>query len=152
MKRFVFFMFPTVLLLSGCFRDSPEGFDPGGPISRYTVGRWKLVKIVTPSGEKDGSKLAYSEILERGNDQVHDYDKVFRNDSLVTTYLWLRTPAPVSNTSDMTIIVNYDNGMKRFFKFKEGPTLKTEKLETSGYVPEIGSKQDTIRYHYEALR
>lgn len=134
--------------MSGCFRDLPEGFDAGGPITRYLGGRWLLVKIVTPSGTKSEGQIPYREVLERGNDNSNDYDKVFRDDSLVATYIWSRVPAPKSDARELTTIVTYQNGMKRYYKMRQTFSPKDDRLEASDYVTELNAPADTIRYHY----
>ena len=148
MKRVVVLIVLTILLPISCIRDLAEGFDEGGPIVRYLGGRWQLKKVVTPSGEKTGTQIGYREILERRSNDIQNYDKIFRDDSLVATYVWLRTPAPTANARDMTVIVNYDDGTKRFYKIFRGPDPKDDRLEATGYLTQIGSAQDTVRYHY----
>lgn len=143
MKSFVFSIFVAVLLAS-CIGPQ-EGFDAGGPISRYLLGRWQLEKVVAPSGTKMGTQIGYTEIIETGNDRSRDYDKVFRNDSLIATYEWLRTPYSAS-TSKMTVTLSYTGWVTRHIKIRRGPDRTT--LETSGYVSEIGSAEDSVRYHY----
>jgi hypothetical protein len=134
------------LLLLGCKKEN-EGFDAGGPITRYLTGRWQLEKVVSPSGTKTGSQIGYEEIFQHGNDNVENYDKVFRNGSLASTYTWLRSPSPVSNAQDMTMIISYWEGSKKqYFKIRQDATKSA--LEASGYIDQIGSSQDTVRYHY----
>ena len=145
MKSFVFLIFIGFVLVS-CF-GPPEGYDASGPITQYLHGRWKLEKVVTPSGTKTGSQIGYIEIIETGNDGEGNYDKVFRNDSLIATYEWLRRP--IANSSDMTVQVSYVGWVTRYFKIRRGPDRTT--LETSGYVSEIGSAEDSIRYHYVSV-
>jgi hypothetical protein len=76
----------TFLLPLSCKKQN-ESFDAGGPVTRYLHGRWQLEKIVAPSGTKSGPQIGYTEIIESSNNQVEDYDKVFRNGSLITTYI-----------------------------------------------------------------
>lgn len=149
MKRVVTLILLVTMLL-GCFQDLREGFDAGGPITRHTIGRWKLVKVVAPSGTRSGTQIGFDEVLECGNDQEQDYDRVYRNDSLIATYNWLRSPAPIADAQKMTMIISYRSGVKRFFKIWEEPD-KT-RLEASAYLTQIGSAQDTVRYHYERIR
>ncbi|GAB3908916.1 hypothetical protein GCM10028803_45530 [Larkinella knui] len=149
MRNLVCFIVLSFLLPSGCKREN-EGFDPGGPITRYLQGRWQLEKIVAPSGTKTGSQIGYTEIIESGNNQVEDYDKIFRNGSLINTYVWSRSAAPILNASDMTVTLTYDNGVKRFFKIKQQPGKTT--LETSGYLSQIGAAQDSVKYHYISVQ
>lgn len=143
-------MFFIVLILSttSCIKER-EGFDGGGPISRHLSGTWQLEKVVTPSGAKVGSQIGYTEIIETGNDGRANFDKVFKNDSLIATYGWLRSPFS-SSSSDMTVTVSYDNWTTRHFKIRLGPDRIT--IETSGYVSEIGSVEDSVRYHYVRVK
>lgn len=143
MRSFIFLIF-VAFVLASCIGPQ-EGFDASGPISQYLMGRWQLKKVVTPSGTKMGSQIGYTEIIESGNDGNGNYDKVFRNDSLIATYEWLRNPYSAS-TSKMTVTVSYDNWTTRYFKIRRGPDRVT--LETSGYVSKIGSAEDSVRYHY----
>jgi hypothetical protein len=149
MRYFASLVILTLILPFSCKRGN-DGFDAGGPIARYLHGRWQLEKVVTPSGTKTGAQIGYSEIIETGNNQVEDYDKIFRNGSLITTYVWSRSPAPIAQASDMTVTVTYDNGVKRFFKIKQEPGKTT--LETSGYLSQIGTAQDSVRYHYISVQ
>ncbi|GHB71269.1 hypothetical protein [Persicitalea jodogahamensis] len=143
MKSFVFLFFIGFVLVS-CF-GPPEGYDAGGPITQYLHGRWKLEKVVTPSGTKTGFQIGYIEIIETGNNGEGNYDKVFRNDSLIATYEWLRTPYSAS-TSNMTVTLSYVGWVTRHIRIRRGPDRTT--LETTGYVSEIGSAEDSVRYHY----
>jgi hypothetical protein len=139
-----------LLVLTLCLscKRTDDGFDAGGPISRYLLGRWQLEKVITPSGTKTGPQIGYAEIYEHGNDNVDNYDKVFRDGSLVATYTWLRPPATVSKAQDMTVIVSYwgSAGAKRYFKIRRDPVKTT--LEATAYVTELGSAQDSVRYFY----
>jgi hypothetical protein len=135
-----------ILVVSGCERDN--GFDAGGPITRHLKGRWKLDRIVTPSQTKIASQIGYTEIIESGNNSVEDYDKVFRDDLLVATHIWTRNPAPITNAKNMTITLNYFDRSKRFITIT-GADLST--YQASAYLPEIGSKQDTVKYYYSRL-
>lgn len=121
--------------------------DAEGPITRYVHGNWKLVKIVTASQVKSDTQIGYTETILSGNDQVQDYDRVFRDGKLIASYTWSRT-APIVNESDMTVIISYNEGVKRFFKIRQEPGQTM--LETSDYLPELGTARDSIRYFYRA--
>lgn len=134
------------LLLTGCDKPRP-GFDAGGPIAQHLKGNWKLDKTVSPSGTKTGIQIGYSEILESSNEGDGDFDKVYRNDTLVNTYFWSRDPWPVADADKMTVLVTYRGGLKRFFRiFRE--LGKDDVLVTSAYLSEIGSVQDSVKYYY----
>lgn len=149
MKNLIRSIVVVLPLMIGCKREH-EGFDGGGPITRYLIGRWQLEKVVTPSSTRTGAQIGYSETFESGNDQVDDYDKIFRNESLVSTYTWIRSPAPVSNAKDLSMIVSYQGGAKRYFKVRQDPVKTT--LEASGYVSQIGSTEDSVRYYYYKIQ
>lgn len=135
------------LSLTSCNKPSP-GFDAGGPITRYLMGKWILEKVVSPSGTKTGDQIGYTEILLcRGEENVGDADKVFRNDTLVVNKIWSRDPWPVADAKKMTVIVTYTDGMKRFYKIYQ-ELGKNPVLEASGYLPEIGTAQDSVKYYY----
>ncbi|HEV7348468.1 hypothetical protein [Telluribacter sp.] len=147
MKPIIKLAFLSLLLCLGCEKDSL--MDAGGPISRYLRGHWELEKIVTPTRTLTGSQIGYREIVETGNDGTKDYDKVYRNDTLIATYDWTRVPGPTGSAAKMEITINYWPDIKRFHKIMMEPGLV--RLETSGYVPEIGGAQDTVRYFYRRL-
>lgn len=130
--------------LSAC-QKSNSSVDASGPIALRVHGSWKLEKIITPSQTKTGAQIGYEETIQSGNDQVQDYDRVFRDGKLLTTYIWSRE-APIVNASDMTVTITYNEGVKRFFKIREDATRRT--LEASGYLPELGTAQDSIKYFY----
>ncbi|MGM9508977.1 hypothetical protein ACS5NO_14675 [Larkinella sp. GY13] len=147
--------FGTVALLllllwlpSGCKKDN--GFDAEGPISQYLFGRWELERVVSPSGTKVGSQIGYSEVVEIGNDGSDNYDKLFRNDSLLFTDTWLRSPAPVARSKNMTITVFYFYNRKRFFKLSGKGENRT--MEASAYLPVVDTKPDTVKYFYRLTR
>jgi hypothetical protein len=130
----------------GCEKDSLR--DIGGPIERYLKGRWELEKVVTSTRTLTGSQIGYREIVESGNDGTKDYDKVYRNDTLIATYDWMRVP-PTGSSAKMEVTINYWPNIKRFHKIKRNPGLTT--VETSGYLTDIGGAQDTVRYFYRRL-
>jgi hypothetical protein len=133
-----------VLVASACEKDNGT-MDAGGPITRYIHGNWQLVKLVTPSQTKVGTQIGYLETMVSGNDQVKDYDHIFHDGQLVASYTWSRG-APVVNASEMTVIMSYDEGVKRFFKIRQEPGQTT--LEASGYLTELGTPQDSVKYFY----
>lgn len=139
------FLMLVLSIQFGCKREH-EGFDGGGPITRHLIGRWQLEKVITPSGTRTGAQIGYSEVVEIGNDQVDDYEKTFKDESLTTTYTRVRSPAPVANSKDMTMTIFYFGGQERFYKIREDPNKTT--LEASAYLTKIGGTQDSIRYHY----
>jgi hypothetical protein len=144
--RLIVIVLPLVI---GCKREH-EGFDGGGPITRHLMGRWQLEKVVAPSGTRTGAQIGYSEIVEIGNDQVDDYEKTFKDGSPSATYTRVRSPAPIANAKDMTMTIFYFGGQKRFYKVREDPSKTT--LEASAYLTQIGSAQDSIRYHYYRIK
>ena len=120
--------------------------DAGGPITRYLGGKWKLDKIVTLSQTKTGSQIGYTQIINVDNDKVNDFEQVYRDSLLISTHIWSRNPWPEASASAMTVLVTYDDGLKRFFRIHQG--LSTITLETSDYLPQIGSAQDTVKFFY----
>ncbi|GAB3162706.1 hypothetical protein GCM10027291_00900 [Telluribacter humicola] len=105
--------------------------------------------MITPTRTLTGSQIGYKEIVESGNDGNGNYDKVYRNDTLIKTYDHTRVPGPTGSAARMEVTINYWPDIKRFHKIKRNPGLTT--VETSGYIPEIGGAQDTIRYFYRRL-
>ncbi|RZK97159.1 MAG: hypothetical protein EOO89_33415, partial [Pedobacter sp.] len=115
MKNIIGLFVVMIPLTISCKKENP-GFDAGGPVTSYLIGSWQLEKVVAPSGTKTGSQIKYCEIVEIGNDQVEDYEKTFRDGSLMATYTRLRTPPPVSNSKDLTMTIFYFGGKKRYYK------------------------------------
>lgn len=148
MKNIIGLFAIMIPLTISCKKENP-GFDPGGPVTGYLMGSWQLEKVVSPSGTKTGTQIKYSEIVEIGNDNVEDFEKTFRNGSLVVTYTRLRTPPPISNAKDLTMTIFYFGGKKRYYKVRQDPSKTT--LEASDYLTEIGSPQDTVRYFYSRI-
>ncbi|GAB3893290.1 hypothetical protein GCM10028803_07260 [Larkinella knui] len=140
-------LLPLLFLAIGCKKDN--GFDAGGPVTSYLLGKWQLEKIVSPSGTKVGPQIGYSEMVEIGNDGSGDYEKLFRNGSLLFTDSWLRSPAPVASSKNLTITVFYFNHGKRFFKLTGKGDTRT--MEASDYIPEAGARPDTVRYFYSLM-
>ncbi|MBD2705749.1 hypothetical protein IC229_34405 [Spirosoma sp. BT702] len=140
---------PLFLLLvaTGCKKNI--GFDAGGPITQYLIGKWSLEKVVSPTGTKLGSQIGYTEVVEIGN-QNGNYDKVFRNDTLLFTDRWLNTPAPEANAKTMTITVFYFSHGKRLFKHTGAGEHRM--IEASAYLPMNNAQPDTIRYFYQLIR
>ncbi|SEI70030.1 hypothetical protein SAMN04487995_1774 [Dyadobacter koreensis] len=134
------------LLLGSCNKPSP-GFDTGGPITQYLLGSWKLDKVVSPSKTKIGNQIGYTNTFESSNEGNGNFDRVYRNDTLIDTYFWSRDPWPIADATKMTVLVTYRGGLKRFFKiYRE--LGKDDVLETSAYLSEIGSAQDSVKYYY----
>jgi hypothetical protein len=148
-KNLISLIIAVLPLVIGCKREH-EGFDAGGPITRYLIGRWQLEKVVAPSGIRTGAQIGYSEIVEIGNDQVDDYEKTFRDGALTANYTWVRLPAPVANSKDKTMTISYSGGQKRFYKIREDASKTT--LEASAYLVQVGGVQDSIRYHYYRIK
>ena len=134
------------LLLAGCSKPT-RGFDASGPITQYLMGSWKLDMVVSPSETKIRNQIGYDITFESSNEGDGNFDKVYRNDTLINTYFWSRDPWPVADAAKMTVLVTYRGGLKRFFKIYQDPG-KDEVLETSGYLSEIGSAEDSVKYYY----
>lgn len=133
----------------GCERQ--KGFDAAGPISSHLVGKWKLEKVVSSTQTKVGEQIGYSETLECGNNQENDYDRIFRDNILDTTYVWSRIPGTDSDAKKMTVLVNYRGGIKRFYKiYRE--LGKATTLEASAYLPELEGSADTLKYYYVQMQ
>ncbi|HLL93471.1 MAG TPA: hypothetical protein VK404_00745 [Spirosoma sp.] len=139
----------VLLALGSCKKN--DSMTPGGPVTMYLIGRWKLDKIVTPTQEKLADRLGYTEILEVGNDQIEDYEKIFRDEKLISTYERSRITHPVASAKNMTATITYRNGLKRFYKITNTAKLGEFRLETSAYLPEIGTPQDSIKYYYSFI-
>jgi hypothetical protein len=135
------------LLLISCNKPTP-GFDNNGPISQYLMGNWQLEKVVLPSKTRAGTQIGYTEVLVTGNDGDGNFDKVFRNDTLIDTHFWSKDPWPVADAAKMTVLVTYRGGLKRSFKiYRE--LGKDDALEASSYLPQTGSALDSVKYYYK---
>ena len=134
------------LLLTRC--EKPHaGFDAGGPITQYLIGKWKLDKVVAPSQTKTDSQIGYSEILHISNEGNGDFEKVYRNDTLMATMFWSRNPWPEADANNMTVLFTYRGGMKRFYKiYRE--LDKSPVFEASAILSQIDSAQDSVKYYY----
>ncbi len=150
MERSVKYIYLLVLLaLGSCKKD--DSMTPAGPLSMYLMGRWKLDKIVTPTQVKLADRLGYTEILEVGNDQIEDYEKIFRDEKLIVTYERSRNVYPVASAKNMTVAITYWGGLKRFYKILNTAKPGEFRLETSAYLPEIGTPQDSVKYYYSFI-
>lgn len=148
MKQMIWLISLAIPFFAGCERQ--KGFDAAGPIASYLAGKWKLEKIVSPTQTKAGNQIGYSETLESGNDQEDDYDRIFRDGKLDTTYIWSRNPGTDSDAKKMTVLVNYEGGIKRFYKiYRE--LGKATTIEASAYLSEVGGTADTVKYYYVQL-
>ena len=134
------------LVFLGSCKKSNELFDAGGPVTRYLVGRWTLVKVVTPSKTKSDTQIGYNQIMLIGNDGINDYDKIFKDSILIATHKWGPTASGSAATS--TVIINYTDGLQRSFKILQnaGETM----LQASDYLTKVSSPQDTVIYYYKS--
>ncbi|GGH42587.1 hypothetical protein GCM10007423_39310 [Dyadobacter endophyticus] len=148
MKNVIWLILLVIPLFISCERQ--KGFDAAGPISSYLSGKWQLEKIVSPTQTKIGEQIGYAEILESGNDQEDDYDRIFKDGKLDTTYIWSRNPGTDSDAKKMTVLVNYEGGIKRFYKIYR-QLGKPTTLEASSYLSEVGGAADTVKYYYVQL-
>jgi hypothetical protein len=62
-----------------------------------------------------GTAVAF---YDNGHEQhfSYGYDRIFKDDILDTTYVWSRIPGTDSDAKKMTVLVNYQGGIKRFYK------------------------------------
>jgi hypothetical protein len=137
-----------LLLISGrCQRD--DGWTPGGPLTMFLLGTWELEKVVTPTKTLTGNQIGFSErlVIKYSEDHI---ENTFRNDTLIGTEVWRINPSPIAKTKDMTVLVTYRYGLKRFYKLHETVSQPTI-LEASAYLPELGGEADTVKYFYKEV-
>jgi hypothetical protein len=134
------------MLLAAGQCNPPEGWDPRGPMKPYLSGMWKLIKVITPTDTLTGSQISYKEVLSYTGEHGMGYDSTFRNDALFAVHLRLDNPVPVLNDDDMTILMYYQGGLQRFHKINRTDYVTT--LEASGYLKEVGSDADSVKYIY----
>lgn len=145
MKRIIL-IFGFLLPISWSCEDN--GFTSSGPISIYLGGKWKLTKIISPKSVRIDTQIGYTEILEIGNDNSNDFEKIYINDKLLQNYVWDRSRNSDMNAKNMTVLMRYSNGTERFYKILDSNDAGKISLEASAYLKQVGSVQDTVKYYY----
>jgi hypothetical protein len=139
----------SIFLMAGMCKPR-EGWRAGEPITTELMSTWKLEKVVTPTQTISDNKLDYSEVLKIGYDGAYHVENTTRNDTLVNTQYWGFHPGPQAKTKDLTILVTYRYGLKRFYKLHETVSQPTI-LEASAYLPDLGGEADTVKYFYKEV-
>ena len=147
-KLFLAMLAPLLLSISSC--KPREGWFGGVPIESDLVGTWKLERIVTPNRTVWDKQIGYTEILKSYNKNGDDVEETYRNDTLAGIQYWSRRDWPIAKTKDWTVLVSYRHGLKRFYKMHRTVSQPTV-LEASAYLPEIGTKADTVKYFYREV-
>ena len=145
MKKIIL-IFGLLLPISWSCEDN--GFTSSGPVSMYLMGKWKLTKIVSPKSVKIDNQIGYIETIEIGNDNINDFEKVYKDTVLVQTYTRDRSRNPDMSAKNMIILMRYSNNTERFYKILNWNVEGKQSLEASAYLKQVGSVQDTIKYYY----
>lgn len=145
MKKIIL-IFGLLLPISWSCEDN--GFTSSGPVSMYLMGKWKLTKIVSPKSVKIDNQIGYIETIEIGNDNINDFEKVYKDTVLVQTYTRDRSRNPDMSAKSMTILMRYSNNTERFYKILNWNVEGKQSLEASAYLKQVGSVQDTVKYYY----
>ncbi len=145
MKKIIL-IFGLLLPISWSCEDN--GFTSTGPISIYLMGKWKLTKIVSPKSVKIDNQIGYIETIEIGNDNINDFEKIYKDTTLLQTYIRDRSRNPDMSSKNMTILMRYSNNTERFYKILNWNVEGKQSLEASAYLKQVGSVQDTIKYYY----
>ena len=139
----------TIILLFlatiSCEKDN--GFTAAGPVGMYLVGKWELKKIENTKTLKIINQFGYVEILENGNDNIDDYNKIYRDGILINKYIRARSRGTEMSAKNMTVLDRYRDNKERFYRIINGNSQNIS-LEASGYVEQVGSTADTLKYYY----
>jgi hypothetical protein len=145
MKKIIL-IFGLFLPISWSCEDN--GFIAGGPVSGQLSGKWKLTKIVSPKRVKIDSQIGYTETIEIGNDNVNDFEKIYKDDKLLKTYYWDRSRHSDESAKNITVLMRYSGNKERFYKILNWNVAGKQSLEASDYLDQVGSVQDTVTYYY----
>jgi hypothetical protein len=149
MKKIIL-IFGLFLPISWSCEDN--GFTSGGPISGELSGKWKLTKIVSSKSIKIDNQIGYTEIIEIGNDNVNDFEKIYKDDKLFKTYYRDRARTADMSAKNMTVLMRYSGNKERFYKILNWNVAGKVSLEASDYLEQVGSVQDTITYYYSFVK
>ena len=141
-----------LLFLATMSCEKDNGFTAAGPVGMYLVGKWELKKIENTKTLKVNNQLNYSEILEVGNDNIEDFHKVFLDGKLTNKYIVDRSRSSEASAKNMTILEKFRDNKVRFFKIINKNDASGTILEASGYLEEIGTIADTLKYYYSPVK
>ena len=127
--------------------ETDNGFTSAGPVSMYLIGKWELKKIENIKTSKIINQFGYVEILENGNDNIDDYNKIYRDGILINKYIRARSRGTEMSAKNMTVLDRYRDNKERFYRIINGNSQNIS-LEASGYVEQVGSTADTLKYYY----
>ncbi|MCF0052791.1 hypothetical protein LXM25_22160 [Dyadobacter sp. LJ53] len=127
-----------------------EGWTGGGPITMFLLGTWKLERVVTPKRTALDTQIGYSEVLKIAYKAGYHIEESYRDDTLSNTQFWQINPSPIAKTKDMTLLISYRYGLKRFYKMHRTVSQPTI-LEASAYLPELGGANDTVKFFYKQV-
>lgn len=133
-----------------CEKDDNGFTDAGEPVSVYLVGKWELRKIENTKTSKIVTQFGYTEILEVGNDNINDFNKIYRNSLLIDTYIRVRSGTEMS-AKNMTVLDRFVGQKERFYRILNGNSQNIS-LEASGYVNKVGASEDTLKYYYVPIK
>ncbi len=147
MKKQIFIL---ILAIMSCEKDDNGFTDAGEPVSVYLVGKWELRKIENTKTSKIVTQFGYTEILEVGNDNINDFNKIYRNSLLIDTYIRVRSGTEMS-AKNMTVLDRFVGQKERFYRILNGNSQNIS-LEASGYVNKVGASEDTLKYYYVPIK
>jgi hypothetical protein len=147
MEKQIIIIIILILSIVGCEKSDSGFTDAGEPVSVYLVGKWELKKIENTKTSKIMTQLAYMEILENGNENGEDFNKVYKNGVLIDTYIRARSRGTEESVKNMTVLDRFRNDKVRFYRIVNANTGNIS-IEASAYLQEVGIAADTLKYYY----
>lgn len=150
MKKLIVIILLFLLTIS-CEKNDNGFTDGGEPVSVYLIAKWELQRIENIKNPKINIRLDYKEILENGNENGEDFSKVYKNGILMQTHIRARSRGIEMSAKDMTVLDKYRDNTVRFYRIINGNSQNVS-IEASGYVEQIGSTADTLKYYYSLAK
>lgn len=85
--------------------------------------------------------------MENGNNNIDDYSKIYRDGLLVKTHILARSRGIEMSAKNMTVLDKYTDNTVRFYRIINGNSQYVS-IEASGYIEQIGTPADTLKYYY----
>jgi hypothetical protein len=147
MKNYILLIF-LLWIIAGCEKSEIDnGMTSIGPVDVYLVGKWKLEKIENTKASKITTQFGYTEILEVGNNNIDDFNKIYRNGILVNSYFRERSRGVQMSSKNMTVLDKFRDDKVRFYRIVNANTGNIS-IEASAYLKEVGTASDTLKYYY----
>ena len=150
MKKLIAIILLFLLIIS-CEKTDNGFTDAGEPVSVYLIAKWELQKVENTKNPKVNIQLDYKERLENGNENGEDYSKIYKNGILVQTHIRARSRGIEMSAKNMTVLDKYRDNTMRFYRIINGNSQNVS-IEASGYVEQVGSPADTLKYHYSLVK